>query len=422
MRRPDADVLIAGGGLAAQRVCGELRRLGHDGRIRVICEEPCAPYDRPPLSKGILLGERPADPPLLKPADWYAENEIDLLLDATVCALDPAHRRVDLAEGTTLRYRDLVVATGSRPRCLRSLPVGGRVRELRTIEDARGLRRELASGRSRVAIVGAGLVGLEVASSAVACGATATVIEAAPTPLARVLHPKLGRWLTDMHLRAGVDVRLETTVERASAGHDCLHLALSDGHRIEADFVLVAVGTTPATEWTVQAGLGGGSIEVDSAGRSALPGVYAAGDVAAFPDASSGRHIPSQHWEAAAAQGVAVARTICRAPPRAQPPAMFWTDQHGVRINVVGTAAGADRIDVDGDPARPDFTAWLLRRGRAVGALLAGRPQALAEARGRVAGDRRGPAVGPVSKRTTRRRNGLSTVGGRDSVQRARRL
>ncbi len=383
--RTDTDVLIAGGGLAAQRTCETLRRLGYGGRVRVLCDEPHAPYDRPPLSKAVLTGERGPETPSLRPANWYHEHEIELLLGARASAVDPAARRVDLADGTSLRYGRLVIATGSRPRRLPTLPLGTLVRELRTIDDARALRDALSCGIERLAIVGAGLVGMEVASSATALGVAVTLIEAAPTPLGRALPPALGHWLAERHARAGVEVLLERAVARIREHAGRVELALNDGRALSADLVLVAAGTMPATGWLEGTGLGSGAIHVDADGRTALPAIYAAGDAACFPDPATGRHIPTQHWEAAAHQGAAVARAIAGAPVEAAQPPMFWSDQHGVRIQFVGHGDQADRIEIDGEPDAPDFTAWLMYGERPVGALLAGRPRALADVRRRIA-------------------------------------
>ena len=386
MRPSDVDVLIAGGGLAAQRTCETLRRLGYDGRVRLLCEERHAPYDRPPLSKAILTGERGSGTPWLRPAGWYREHDVELMLGARASALDPAARRVDLDDGACLRYRQLVVATGSQPRRLSALPLGDAVRELRTIDDARALRELLARDVEHLAIVGAGLIGMEVASSATALGIAVTLIEAAPTPLARALPASLGRWLAELHERAGVEVLLERAVDRVGNDGGHVELALNDGRSVVADLVLVATGTVAATGWLADTGLGSaGAIHVDAGGRSALPGIYAAGDAACFPDPATGCHLPTQHWEAAAHQGAAVARAIVGEPDQAAQPPMFWTDQHGVRIQFVGHAGTADRIDIDGDPHTPDFTAWLIAGERPVGALLEGRARALADARRRLA-------------------------------------
>jgi 3-phenylpropionate/trans-cinnamate dioxygenase ferredoxin reductase subunit len=386
MSRDDADVLIVGGGLAAQRTCETLRRLGYDGRVTVICEERHPPYDRPPLSKTVLTGDRAAEPHWLRPAGWYADNEIELLLASRAAALDPEARLIRLDDGRRLRYRTLVIATGSRPRRLEALPLDERVRELRTIDDATALRQALRGAIERLAIVGGGLVGMEVASSATQLGLAVTMIEAAPTPLARVLPPILGGWLARLHARAGVEVLLGHTVDHIRRRARDLDLTLNNGRRISADLVLVAAGTTPATAWLANSGLPSSrAIPVDASGRTAIPGIHAAGDAACFFDPATGRHTPTQHWEAAARQGALVAHAIVDAPHRATPPPMFWSDQHGTRLQFVGHADAPDRIEIDGEPDGADFTAWLIRGERPTGALLAGRPRALSDARDRIA-------------------------------------
>ena len=383
MRR-DADVLIAGGGLAAQRACETLRRLGYDGRIRVLCEERHPPYDRPPLSKAVLTGQRGTEAPSLRPARWYEEHEVELLLGMRATAIDAAARRVKLEDRSSLRFEHLVVATGSRPRRLATLPLSHTVRELRTFDDALALRDALASGVEHLAVVGAGLIGMEVASAARRLGVATTLIEATPTPLARALPGALGAWLAELHARAGVEVLLSRAVDRVTKRGRRVELVLSDDLRIAADLVLVAAGTAPATEWLTDSGLGPGGIHVDRGGRTALPGVYAAGDAACFPDPTTGKCVPTQHWEAAAHQGAAVARTIVGAAHAAEQPPMYWSDQHGVRIQFVGRSEPLDRIEVDGELSQPDFTAWLMHGERPVGALIAGRPRALSSVRARI--------------------------------------
>lgn len=401
MTRPDADVLIAGGGLAAQRCSETLRRLGFDGRIVVLCQEPRAPYDRPPLSKAVLTDGR--EPPELafRPPTWYAEHDVELLLGFAADDLDIPGRRVKLhkcggvsrgADGngrcdSTLRFGRLVIATGSRPRRLPGVTPGGGVHELRTHTDALALRSALREGQGRLAVLGAGLVGMEVASSARALGVDVTLIEAAPTPLGRALPPALGRWITRLHRKHGVDVRLATSVERVGVRRRVATLELSDGSTVRAGTVLVAAGTAPTTEWLSASGLGPGPIPTDHGGRTRLPGVYAAGDAACFPDAHLGERVPTPHWEAAVRQGTAVARAIVGLEPPEPAPPMFWSDQHGRRIQLVGHAPSQCEIELDGDPESGEpFTAWIRHGGLPAAALLVSRPDLLPRARGWVAG------------------------------------
>ncbi len=393
MSRVDADLLIAGGGLAAQRCCETLRRLGFDGRIVVLCEEPSAPYDRPPLSKSVLIDEREPEGLSFRPAAWYEEHDVELLLGVAAQELELAGRAIVLSDGGRLRFKELLVATGSRPRRLPGVPAGGTVHELRTHEDALALRAALRESDGRLAILGAGLIGMEVAAAASALGRDVTLIEAADTPLARVLPPALGIWIAYLHRLHGVDVRLATAVERVSLQEGAARLELSDASVLDAANVLVAIGTSPATEWLASAGIGPGAINTDAGGRTALPGVYAAGDAACFPDPYLDRPVPSQHWESAVRQGVAVARSIVGLAPAPPAPSMFWSDQHGHRIQFVGHAAPDCEIEFDGDPvAGGSFAAWIARAGRPLGALLVDRPQSLPEARARIAGGEDAPA------------------------------
>lgn len=394
--RADADVVVAGGGLAAQRCCEGLRRGGFDGRIAVLCEEKRRPYDRPPLSKEVLSGQRAGETLALRPAHWYREQRIELV-GQSACDLDPAACTVGLRGGGRLRYRSLVIATGSRPRRLPLLAAATRgVHELRTLADALALREALTSGIERLAIVGAGMIGMEVASSARALGLQVTLLEAAPVPLARALPPSLGMWLAGLHRRRGIDVRLSTTVERARRRPRAISLALSDGSELQAGAVLVAAGIAPATAWLAHSGLGSGWIETDQAGRTRIPGIYAAGDAASVPDPRSGRLVPSQHWEGAARGGAAVARTLLGMPAPAPAPAMFWTDQHGLRIQLVGHAPPGCRIELDGDPGADDFTAWLYQSATPAAAMLVGRPGELPRVR-RLIAAREAPAATAIN-------------------------
>lgn len=423
MKPPDADVLIVGGGLAAQRCCETLRRLGFDGRVAVICEEPCSPYDRPPLSKDFLTGNHKSSQLAIKPQTWYVQNDVELLLGVTANELDVAGRRIvlgesrkellapyqahgqatavnphtDSSQGRSLRYGRLVIATGSRPRRLPGVPLGPKVHELRSHADALSLRAALQEGPGRLAILGAGLIGMEVASSARALGLEVTMIEAGATPLGRALPPKLGHWLARLHREQGVDVRMETCVRAVGLSGAEVKLDLSDQTTVRAENLLIAVGSVPATEWLAGSGLGPGAIHTDRGGHTRLPEVYAAGDAACFPDPHSGKRSPTPHWEAAVRQGMAVAHSIVGMRPREPVPPMFWSDQYGRRIQFVGDAPAECEIELDygvserletahietrlaNSPGAP-LAAWIRHNGRPVAAMLVNRPGALGQAR-----------------------------------------
>jgi 3-phenylpropionate/trans-cinnamate dioxygenase ferredoxin reductase component len=358
------ELLIVGGGLAAQRCIETLRAAGDDRPVTVVCEEPVRPYDRPPLSKEGLLG---AIDPSFRPEGWYREHGVELRLGAAARKLDPARRRVTLDDGERLGYDALLIATGARARTLPGVP---RAQLLRTRFDGERLREALEGG-GPLAVVGAGLIGLEAAAAARALGVEVTVVEAAPRPLAGVLGPRAGAWLTALHRAEGVVLRTGVTVGRDLGGA----LELSDGTRIEAEHVLAGVGVAPAAGWLAGSGLGLGAVAVDESGRTALPGVYAAGDVTG-----------AGHWEAASRGGAGVARALLGRSALPPAPAFFWSDQHGLRLQCVGDPRGAREILAHGDLASGLFELDYLHEGRVRAVLLAGRPpSALRAARARLA-------------------------------------
>jgi NADPH-dependent 2,4-dienoyl-CoA reductase/sulfur reductase-like enzyme len=368
--------LVIGGGLAAQRCVETLRARGWDGPLRMVAAEPWAPYDRPPLSKAALRADTAHAALALRPDGWHAAHGVDLLAGCRAVALDPAQRTVTLDDdGARLRDTHIVVATGSRPRTLALLDPFENVFTLRTLADARALAAVLAPG-ARLAVVGAGFLGLEVAATARRRGVAVTLVEAGPAPAAAVLGPQMGSWLADLHRREGAAVHVATSVTSVHGRGRAEALALSTGAHVACDAVLVAIGTVPDTAW---AGFPDG-VPVDRTGRAGRPGLWAAGDAARPWDADARAHIRTEHWEAAARQGGAVAHAIAGLPVAAPPPA-FWTDQYGIRMQFAGTAAGHDALAIEGDFDCADARILYLRRGRPVGGLLVGRPRALPDLR-----------------------------------------
>lgn len=347
-------IVIAGGGLAAQRCAETLRALGHDGPITMLAAEPHAPYDRPPLSKDVLAGDAPEL--ALRPADWHAGHDVDLRTSTPATGLDPERRTVTTREAEHA-YDRLLIATGAAPVTLPGLPHAS---PLRTLEDARHLAPKLRAG-ARIAVLGAGLIGQEIASAAAKQGATTTLIDAAPRPFDALLGPGQGDWLHALHERHGVTLRLG---RRLLATDDDGELILDDGSRIAADHVVVAVGVRPDTAWT-------GLWPRGLPSARPLPGVFAAGDCLA-----------PGHWEAAARQGAAAARAMLGLPPRLDPPALVWSDQHGCRIQRLGDPRGTDAVHRDGTHA--DFTLTYTRAGTPVAATLVNRPGAVAQTRRRL--------------------------------------
>ena len=349
-----ARVVIAGGGLAAQRCAETLRRDGHEGPLTIVCGEALAPYDRPPLSKAFLAGDVEADGLALRPGTWHAEHGVDLVLGDRAAGLDADARRLRLSSGDALPYDRLVLATGSRPRALAGTTGLANVHALRTLADAQGLRAALRPG-VRLVVLGAGLIGQEVAATASHLGAQVTLVEAAPLPLGRALHPELAQWLVDVQREEDVDVRLGAGVRELVATGDRLDaLLLDDGARIELDLLLVAIGVTPEVEWL-------GAPLPDLLTR---PEILAAGDLAG-----------GDHWEAAAHQGRATARAILGLDPPRAAVTSWWSDVHGVRLQGLGSPHGATDLLVDGDRAARSFTAVALRDGAPIAALAVDRPR-----------------------------------------------
>lgn len=310
-------------------------------------------------------------------------------------SLDPARREVTLGSGAALPYESLVVATGGEPRRLPFL-AGANVHELRTLADLRRLRRDLVAG-SRLAIVGAGFIGQEVAATARGLGVEVTVVEALPVPLEPIVGPQLGRWFAELHQEEGVRVLAGAALASArGAGERVEELVLADGRRLACDAVLVGIGTVPATGWLRGSGLGDGGVPVDAAGRTAVPGVFAAGDACLGYEPRRGAHLRTEHWDAAAWQGAAVARAIFGEEPKTPPLPSFWSDQYGVRVQCVGHPQLADEVAVEGDPAGRDFEALFSRGGIPVAGLAVGRPRAIPAFRKQIEGAV--PALQPVKE------------------------
>ena len=342
-----AQLVIAGGGLAAQRCCETLRAAGDERTIAVVSNEATAPYDRPPLSK-----ELDGDAPVFRSSDWYADNRVELVLGRAATRLDPHERRLELADGTTVGFGHLLLATGSEPRALPLFDGAENAQALRTFDDARQLRAAIAAG-GPLAIVGAGLIGLEAAATARKAGLDVTVIEAGPKPVSGLLGDAVSGWLVQLHRDAGVGLRFGASVADRRDGE----LVLGDGSRVPYAHVLVGVGVRPATGW-----LGtDGPVAVDDRGRTRIPGVHAAGDVTG-----------GGHWEAAARAGAGVARDLLGREPAPPAASAFWSDQHGIRLNCVGNPRGAEGVSVEGDPDAGRFTATYHSGGRVAAVLLAG--------------------------------------------------
>jgi 3-phenylpropionate/trans-cinnamate dioxygenase ferredoxin reductase subunit len=379
----DPGVVIVGGGLAAQRCAETLRRRGYEAPVRIVCGEAEAPYDRPPLSKAVLAGSAEDGTTAFRDSDWYQEQAVELLLGAPAERLEPDAHRIVLAGGEELRYGKLLIATGGTPRRLPFLEDYENVYYLRTLADARRLRGQLLPG-ARLAIVGAGFIGQEVAATAIGLGAEVTIVEALEVPLAPILGAELGRWFADLHEEEGVRLLTGAMLQSIRGGSRVEELLLADGTVVECDVVLVGIGTVPATAWLEGSGLGGNGVEVDNCGHTGVPDVFAAGDASIPFDHRFGAYARTEHWDAAAWQGAAAAKAMLGEEPGPPPLPSFWSDQYGVRIQSVGHPHHGESVLVEGDPASRDFEAVFVRDGRPVAGLTVGRPRAIPTLRKRI--------------------------------------
>ncbi|HEX5327569.1 MAG TPA: FAD-dependent oxidoreductase [Acetobacteraceae bacterium] len=337
--------VIVGAGQAGGWAAIAMRQAGFTGRVLLVGDERWRPYERPPLSKAMLAGE--PEPPVLffHEQARYAELAIELLLGAAVEELDAAAHRIRLHGGTSLPYDKMLLATGGRARRL-PLPGAEHVHLLRTIEDARAIRTRLASAR-RVICIGAGVIGLEIASSARGRGCEVTVLEAGPIAMGRCVSIEGARFIEALHRSAGVELRFEASVEAVEAQPDGSFQVICNDGVLAADCVIAGIGMQRNLDLAAGAGLAiDGGIMVDELGRTDAPGIYAAGDVAAFLHPHYRRRLRLESWRHAQNHGIAVGRVMAgEALPYDDIP-WFWTDQHGVNLQVAGLPAEAARTVV----------------------------------------------------------------------------
>ena len=356
-------VVAIGAGQAGAALAARLRSGGHAGPITLIGAEPLLPYQRPPLSKGYLLGEMDADRLTLRSAEFYAEHDIALRLGTPVSAIDPAARTVTLGS-ETIRYDDLVLTTGSIPRRLPAA-IGGDlagVYTVRTVADVDAERAEFRPGR-RLVIVGGGYIGLEAAAVAAKLGLDVTVLEMAPRILQRVASPETSDYFRALHAAHGVKILESTGLDRllGEAGH-VTAARLTDGREIPADFVIAGVGILPDTHLAEAAGVAiENGIRTDSHGRTSDPHIWAAGDCASFP--WQGGRLRLESVQNAIDQAELVADNILGAGKDYVPMPWFWSDQYDCKLQIAGLNTGYDRIVTRGpDGAAVSF--WYFRGDR----------------------------------------------------------
>lgn len=362
---------IVGAGQAGAWAAVAMRRAGFAGRIVLIGAEPYPPYERPPLSKAWLTAAQEPDPSWFHPLTRYAELDVTLWLGAPVTEIDTASRRLAVADGRELRFDRLLIATGGQARRL-AVPGGEQALVLRDIADARAIRARLADAR-RVVCIGAGVIGLEAAASARARGAEVTVLEAAPVAMGRAVTAEVAGFVCDLHRAAGV--RLEFGVSVTGIAADAVTCA--DGRSFPADLVLAGVGMTRATALAAAAGCAvENGVVVDALTATSVPGVFAAGDVAAFPHPL----VPDgllrlETWRHAQNHGTAAGEAMAGTGRPYDDVPWFWTDQYGVNLQVAGLPGRATRTLLRVAEPRRLVAVHLDAEGRVVGVSAAGAPR-----------------------------------------------
>lgn len=373
-------VLIVGAGLAAARCAETLRAEGFAGQIVVAGDEAGGPYERPALSKDLLTGARASQHLGLPGVERWEERGIVLVAGDGVVAIDAERRTARTAAGCEMPWDRLVIATGACPRSVPGLSGRPGVHHLRSLPDAVALREALGRGM-RLAVIGGGLIGAEVASSVIELGGDVAIVESLATPLERAVGGAMGAMIAERWRSHGVDLRLGARVAGLVPGDDGrpARLRLEGEPDIACDVVLVSVGTRPTIALAAAMGLdiaADGGVMVDRVGRTSLPDVYACGDVASPWRAARGGHVRVEHWLAAATQGASVARAILDLPERPDPVPYFWSDQFGLRLQGVGDITGWATVEMEGTPDA--FVArYHSSGGDLLGALAGNRPDAV---------------------------------------------
>ena len=363
-----AGVVIVGAGQAGFQVAASLRGDGYAGPITLLGTEPHPPYQRPPLSKGLLLGKMARERLLFRQPDFYAAQAIDLRRGTTVTAIDRPARAVVTEAGERIAYEALVLATGTR---VRPLPVPGAdlagVLYLRTIDECEDLARRIAAAE-RVVVIGGGFIGLEVAAAVRLLGKPVTVLEAADRLMGRVVAPVISAFYADLHRARGVELVLNARIA-ALEGADgrVAAVSMADGSRHPADLVVVGIGVLPNVELAAAAGLPcANGIVVDEHGRTADPAIYAAGECTSHPSRFAGGMVRLESVQNAVDQAKTVAAAILGRPVAYDEVPWFWSDQYEVKLQMVGLSAGHDQQVLRGDPATGRFSVVYFRAGRPI--------------------------------------------------------
>lgn len=356
--------MVVGAGAGGDSAAVGLSKQGYGGEILLVGLEEHRPYERPALSKRFLSGAVETDRVFLRPHGQYQTLGINHLPGRRVVDGDPGARRLNLDDGETVEYDQLVLATGSTPRTLPDTPQASNILTLRSLRDGTVLKDKLAEARS-ILIVGAGFIGAEVAATARGLDKEVLVVEMAPVPLERVLGREVGEVYAGMHRRHGVDLRTSTHVVHWGVRDGKLHeVELADGTSRPVDVALIAVGVTPNVELAQKLALDAGpaGVSVDET-LQAAPGIFAVGDIASQQHPVFNRRIRVEHWQVAQRQGTAVAASIAGEPAPYTELPWFWSDQYDVNLQYVGNAVGFDQTIVRGDLAGDAFSIFYLKAG-----------------------------------------------------------
>lgn len=365
-------MVIIGGGLAAGRAARMLREQGYEGDVTVVASEPHFPYQRPPLSKGVLQGSEAPESVYLKPDEWYAEQRIDVRPGVAATAIDTAAHEVALNDGSSLAYDKLLIATGSRSR---KLPIEGHdlggVQTLRTLDEALTLKNELSGGGKNLVLVGSGWIGMEVAASARGLGNTVTILERGEVPLSIALGDQIGTAFKHVHEANGVVFHMDANVEGIVGDAAGKHVTgvRYDGQTIPADLVLIGVGAIPNTELAIEAGIEvDNGILTDASFATSAPDVFAAGDVASVMHPTVGRRVRSEHWSNAINQGKAAARAMLGEAISYDEIPYFYTDQFDLGVELSGYAhlMNEAEIVIRGDLEGRKYIAFWMLNGKVV--------------------------------------------------------
>ena len=363
-------IVVVGAGQAGARVCEGLRREGFAGSLTLVGAEAHLPYERPPLSKDVLLGKGAPEAGEIHDRDFYRSNEVDLRLSTRAVAIDRAAQRVRTESGEAIPYDKLVLALGVRPR---PLPLAGATGtlSLRTRDDALALLSALGQGRSLL-VIGGGFLGLEVVAAARQLGTKVLLVEQANSLLPRVVAPEIGDFYRRLHAGNGVEIKTGVTVTDIGGGKSAGEEAvakLGDGSLFQGTAIVAAIGSLPNTDLAESAGLAvRDGILVDAAGRTSDPGIWAAGDCTRYRHPILGREVRLESWHNAETQARVVAAGLCGKAAELSELPWFWSDQYATNLQIVGYPDRWDRIVTRGDPASGRFVAFYLREGKLVAA------------------------------------------------------